>query len=84
MQIIKFTDINVDGYGTDVEVYVQVEGRKELTNGIVERMKEEIKKYKIENYGEWDTDSVVEVACEYLETEGYMCHSVIPDYNVEF
>lgn len=84
MQIIKFTDVNVDGCGTNVETYVQIEGKKELTNGILERMTKEIVKHKEEAYGEWDTDSVINAACEYLETEGYMCHSVIPDYDVEF
>lgn len=84
MQIIKFTDVNVDGFGTNVEVYIQVEGT-ELTNGIIERTKAEIEKYKEENYyGEWDTDSVIDVACEYLRTEGYVCHAVIPHYEIEF
>lgn len=27
-QIIKFTDVDVDGCGTDVVVYVQVEGKE--------------------------------------------------------
>ena len=84
MQIIKFTDVDVDGCGTNVEVYVQVEGKSELTNGIIERTKTEIEKYKEENSGEWDTDSVLDVACEYLETEGYMCHFVVPDYEIQF
>lgn len=84
MQIVKFTDTNVDGYGTDVEVYVQVEGKLELTDGIIDRTKEEIEKYKEENSSEWDTDSIIDIACEYLETEGYMCHAIIPDYEIEF
>lgn len=84
MQIIKFTDIDVDGCETNVEVYVQVEGKAELTNGIIERTKEEIEKYKEENSGEWDTDSIIDVACEHLETEGYMCHAVIPHYEIKF
>lgn len=35
MQIIKFTDVDIDGCGTNVEVYIQVEGKTELTNGIL-------------------------------------------------
>ena len=84
MQIIKFTDVDIDGNGTNIEVYIQVEGRIELTNGIIERMKKEIEKYKEEFSGEWDTDSIINVACMYLESQGYMCHSVIPDYEIEF
>lgn len=83
-QIIKFTDVNVDGCGTDIEVYVQVEGKAELTNGIIKRTKEVIEKYKAENQYEYDTNSIIDVACEHLETEGYMCYSVIPDYDIEF
>ena len=52
MQIIKFTDVDIDGNGTNIEVYIQVEGRIELTNGIIERMKKEIEKYKEEFSGE--------------------------------
>ena len=36
MQIIKLTDVNVDGYGTNIETVIQIEGKAELTNGIIE------------------------------------------------
>ena len=84
IQTIKFTDVNVDGCGTDVTVYVSVEGKVKLTNGIIERTKEAIEKYKAENEYEYDTDSIINVACEHLETEGYMCFSIVPDYDIEF
>ena len=83
-QIIKFTDVNVDGCGTDVTVYIQVEGKTELTNGIIDRTKKVIEEYKDENPYEWDTDTVIDVACKHLETEGYMCSSIIPNYDIEF
>lgn len=83
MQIIKFTDVNVDGCRTDITVYVQVEGKAELTNGIIERTYKAINEYK-SNDEEWDTDGVIDVACEHLELEGYMCHAIIPDYEIEF
>lgn len=83
-QIIKFTDVDVDGCGTDVVVYVQVEGKRELTNGIIENCEKKIEDYKKENLNEWDTDSILDTICEYLETEGYMCDSMIPDYEFEF
>lgn len=81
-QIIKFTDIN--GFGGNIDVLVQVEGKFELTNGVIERMKKAIEKYQEENYDDWDTDSVINAACEYLETEGYMCDYVVPDYAIVF
>lgn len=81
-QIIKFTDTN--GFGENIDVLVQVEGKFELTNGIIERMKKAIEKYQEENYDDWDTDGVINEACEYLETEGYMCDYVVPDYAIVF
>lgn len=83
-QIIRFTDVNVDGCGTNIEVYVQVEGNSELTIGVIERTYEAIEKYKEESEYEYDTDSIVDVACRHLEAEGYMCCSVIPEYDIEF
>ena len=72
-QIVKLIDVDIDGCGTNVETMIQVEGKQELTNGIIERIKDAIDKYKKENDGEYDTDSIVGVVCEYLESEGYMC-----------
>ena len=83
IQIIKFTDINLDGCGTDISVYVQLEGKTELTNGIIERTKKAIEKYKEEDL-EWCTDDIINVAYNHLETEGYICHSIIPNYEIEF
>ena len=84
MQIIKFTDVKVDGCGTNIETVIQIEGKAELTNEIIERTKKAIEKHKEEYRDEWDTDSVLNAACEYLETEGYMCHYISPDYEIEF
>ena len=84
MQIIKFTDVDIDGNGTNIEVYIQVKGRFELINGVIAEMKSEIEKYKEEYSGEWDTDSAINVACEYLESKGYECRSLLPDYEIEF
>lgn len=83
-QIIKFIDVNIDGCGTNVESMVQVEGKQELTNGVIQRTKDTIEKYKKENYGEYDTDSIIDVACEHLETEGYMCDYISEDATIEF
>lgn len=83
-QIIKFTDVNVDGDGTDVDVLVQVEGKQEISKDIIANMEKEIEEYKRETDGEWDTDGVVNAACEYLETKGYMCDFILPDYEISF
>lgn len=37
-QIIKFIDADVDGCGTNVESMIEVEGKQELTNGIIQRL----------------------------------------------
>ena len=66
-QIIKLIDVDVDGCGTNIETMIQVEGKQELTNGIIQRTKDAIEKYKKENDGEYYTDSIVGVVCEYLE-----------------
>lgn len=67
-QIVKLIDVDVDGCGTNVETMIQVEGKQELTNGIIQRAKDAIEKYKKENDGEYDTDSIVGVVCEHLES----------------
>ena len=83
-QIIKLIDVDVDGYGTNVETMIQVEGKHELTNGIIQRTKDAIEKYKKDNDREYDTDSIVDVVCEHLESEGYMCDYISEDATIEF
>lgn len=83
-QIIKFIDEDVDSCGVNVNTMIQVEGKQELTNGILQRTKDAIEKYKKENDGEYDTDSIIDVACEYLESEGYMCGYISEDVTIMF
>lgn len=83
VQVIKFTDVNVDGCGTDIVTYIQVEGNKELTIKIINNVYNEIERYKSENE-EWDTDSILDAVCEYLEAQGYKCESIIPNFEIEF
>lgn len=83
-QIINFIDVNVDGCGTNLELMIQAEGKTKLTNEIIQNTKNVIEKYKEETHGEYDTDSIVNAACEYLETEGYMCDYVSEDVTIEF
>ena len=84
IQIIKFVDVNADGYGTDIDIYVRVEGKTELTNGVIERTKKVIEDYKEKNPYEWDTDTVIDVACKHLKVEGYKTESISYDYCIEF
>lgn len=81
-QIIKLID--VDGCGTNEETTIQAEGKQKLSNEIIQRIKDTIKKYKRENDGVYDTNSIVNVVCEYLETEGYMCDYVSADVTIGF
>lgn len=81
-QIIKLID--VDGCGTNEETTIQAEGKQKLSNGIIQGIKDTIKKYKRENDGVYDTSSIVNVVCEYLETEGYMCDYVSADVTIGF
>ena len=83
IQIIKLVDVNVDGCGTDIDAYIKVKGETRLTNGVIERTKKAIEEYK-EKEDEWDTDSVIDVACEHLETEGYKVETTGYDYLIEF
>ena len=82
-QIIKFVEYDADGCGTDIEMYVEVNG-PELTNGVIERTKKVINDYKEENPYEWDTNSVISIACEHLTTEGYETNSLSESYTIVF
>lgn len=83
-QIIRFIDEDVDGCGLNVSTMIQVEGKQVLTNEILLKTKDAIEKYKKENNGEYDTDSIIDVACEYLESEGYMCDYISEDATIMF
>ena len=83
-QIIRFIDEDVDGCGLNVSTMIQVEGKQVLTNEILLKTKDAIEKYKKENNGEYDTDSIIDVACEYLESEGYMCGYISEDVTIMF
>ena len=72
-QIIKFIDSNVDGCGTNVEMLIQIEGKNPLSTELVDALKHAIHEYIDSNAGEWSTDDVVNQACEYLESQGYIC-----------
>ena len=78
IQVIKFREVE-DNY----ELNVQVEGKYELTNDIIEKTKIAVEEYKKDDK-DWNFDGVVNAACNYLETEGYMCYlDVFPDYEIK-
>lgn len=83
-QIINFINKDVDGCGTNIETLFQIEGKQKLTTEIIQRVNTVIGKYKKENEGEWDTDSILDVVCEFLENEGYMCDCIQPDAIIGF
>lgn len=84
IDFIKFAEIDADGCGTYNDILIQVEGKTELTNGVIERTKKEIEKYKKQNPYEWDTNGAIEAACEHLKTAGYICNLVSPSYCIDF
>ena len=57
-QIVKLIDVDVDGCGTNVETMIQVEGKQELTNGIIQRTKDVIEKYKKGYANIWKTKDI--------------------------
>lgn len=83
-QIVKFIDVDSDGCGTDIDIYVKLKGKTELTDGVIERTKKVIEEYKQENSYEWQTDTIIDIACEHLETEGYKTETISYDYCIEF
>lgn len=82
-QIIKFTDVNVDGCGTDAGCLAKVYGN-DITVETVDRIKDAINNYKNENEGEWDTDGCLDAAQEQLKVEGYEVHWINPSHEICF
>jgi len=81
--IIRFTENDVDGCGTNAEHLIMVKSDLDLTNGFKSRLEKVIEEIKDE-WGEWDTDSVVEEACERIfGADAEVCF-IIPDMEIEF
>lgn len=84
-QIIRFTERNVDGCGSDAEVMVLLKTDFLLTSGHKTRLEHEIESIKREWEGDdWDTDSVVEEAIARVFGEDAEWEAVLPDLEVEF
>lgn len=82
-QIIKFTDVDVDGCGTDVTALVKVYGN-DITNKTIGVVEQAICDYKRENAGEWSTNDCLEVAQKQLEAEGYKVYWINPTVEICF
>lgn len=62
MKLVRFTETNIDGCGTDAEVIIQVDTDEPINSRILEGI---ISEYISENKEEdFDTDSIVSAACE--------------------
>ena len=81
--IIKFTDVNIDGCGTDVVTLARVYG-KDISVETIDKIYEAINRYKDENEDEWDTEGCLEAAQKQLESEGYEVHFINPTVEIEF
>lgn len=77
--IIRFTENDVDGCGTNAEVLVLV--HRDLAK--IDDLQEEVNKIK-EEWAEdgWETDEVVHEACERLYGDDY--EIICADFGVEF
>jgi len=82
-EIIKFTDTDIDGCGTDIVVYVQIEGDRKLTTDDIVDIKSVIDESK-RNIEDWSTDDILDAVCDHLASKGFTCQCVYPDHEIEF
>lgn len=81
---IKFTDVNVDGCGTDVTNIAKITGDRLLTEEDTKKVAYAINTYKNTYAGEWDTDGCLDAAKEELERQGFKVEFVNPVCNLCF
>lgn len=73
-QILRLIEENVDGCGTDVSVLLEIKGEKEVDTI---RLKNKILDEK-EQMEYPDSDTLFEIAAEWLEKHGYTVNSLVP------
>lgn len=73
-QILRLIEENVDGCGTDVSVLLEIKGEKEVDTI---RLKNKILDEK-EQMEYPDSDTLFEIAEEWLEKQGYTVNSLVP------
>lgn len=83
-QIIKFIDKNIDGCGTDVEVWLKIKGPIVDEDSIVENLRKVITATK-SSIEDWDTDTVLDACVEYLKEQyDFECEYLSPEIEIEF
>lgn len=73
-QILRLIEENVDGCGTDVSILLEINGEKELDTI---RLKNKILDEK-EQMEYPDSDTLFEIAIEWLEKQGYTVNNLVP------
>lgn len=73
-QILRLIEENVDGCGTDVSILLEINGEKELD---IIRLKNKILDEK-EQMEYPDSDTLFEIAVEWLEKQGYTVNNLVP------
>jgi hypothetical protein len=81
--IIKFTDVDVDGNGTDVSTLAKISG-KEVTKETITKIENAISDYKRLYEGEWDTDGCLNAADYVLRDNGYNVVWITPSTEICF
>ena len=88
MQFIKFVERNVDGCGSNAEVFVSIKSDYQVSNDDAKRLADKIELIKKEWADEpWDTDSIVEEALFRVFGRyalDFEIEFIIPDIEVEF
>ena len=80
--IVQFIDPNVDGCGTDVSCFIDIE-TSFIKSGLREAIHKAVDKYKAENFDEWDSDGVFNTAFEAIEKAGYKARFADPVDTIE-
>lgn len=82
MKIIRFTEKNVDGCGNDAEVIIKVDANVKVNSNELESI---IARTKSETSAEdWDTDSLVDAACEEYFGKRDIPYSAADIIEIEF
>lgn len=81
--ITKFTDVNVDGCGTNVETVAILTG-PDITKEIIEGVNKAIEECKIALELYYSTDDCLNAAKEYLNKQGFQVEFMNPEIEFEF
>lgn len=81
--LINFTEINVDGCGSNATALIEVLGAQKVPKQIVTEIIKEIHRY-LEVNNSWDTDDVINAGCAILENFGYTYNMISFDYDIQF